>query len=64
MKQKTQNIAHDELLILFRYTGYYRNTAEFRRLLANHRIAYKEAFEAYVFGCKIRQNRIKCGVAL
>ena len=64
MKTKSQNATQNPVIIEFRYAGYYQNRAEFSRLLLRHRIKYQDAIDAYRFGAKIRQNRIKCGIAL
>jgi hypothetical protein len=64
MEQKTQNITLDPIIIQFRYSGYYQDRAEFRRLLKLHRIAYQAAIDAYRFGGRVRENRIKCGFDL
>jgi hypothetical protein len=64
MNEKPKNIAQDPVIILFRYSGYYQDRNEFYRLFKQHSISYQTAFDAYRFGCRIRQNRIKCGVEL
>jgi hypothetical protein len=61
MNEKSQNITQDPVIIQLRYSGYYQDRAEFSRLLKCHRIAYQVAIDAYRFGSKVRQNRIKCG---
>jgi hypothetical protein len=61
MEQKPQNITQDPVIIQFRYSGYYQDRAEFSRLLKHNRIPYQTAIDAYRFGGKVRENRIKCG---
>lgn len=64
MNTKNQNITQDPVIIQFRYAGYYQDKAKFDQLYARHRIDYDKAFNAYMFGRKIRKNRIDCGVEL
>ncbi|MDR1950707.1 MAG: hypothetical protein LBP96_00575 [Bacteroidales bacterium] len=61
MNKKSQNITQDPIIIKFRYSGYYDDKIEFDRLFAHHRVEYDEAFDAFMFGRKVRKNRIKCG---
>ena len=64
MNTNSKNITQDPVIIQFRYSGYYQNKAEFDRLFAHHHIAYDVAFDAFMFGKKVRQNRIRCGFPL
>ena len=64
MNPNSQNITQDPIIIQFRYSGFYQNRAEFSRLLQRHRTPYQIAIDAFRFGAKVRQNRIKCGFAI
>jgi hypothetical protein len=64
MNENSQTYTQDPVIIQFRYAGYYQDRAEFRRLLKVHRIQYQLAINAFRFGAKVRQNRIKCGFDL
>jgi hypothetical protein len=64
MNELPKNYTQDPVIIQFRYSGYYQDRAEFSQLLKRHRIKYQDAIDAYRFGAKVRQNRLKCGFPL